>query len=585
MVVVAQSGVSTSYLRMTPTTLPASCRQGDIRVDSTNFYVQLCNGSNTWGAIPPGSVAGIGTFDTQSKSANGLVISGGSIFAQSEDSTHPGMVNNSAQTFSGAKTFSSTIVGSVNGNAATVTTNANLTGPITSSGNATSIAAQTGTGSIFAMSVSPSLTTPALGTPTALVCTNCTGTAPGLTAGTVTTNANSTGDVTSSGNTTTYAGTLPASKGGTGVVSPTTGSVYIGAGSSPMTAVAPGTSGNVLESNGTTWTSVASGTITPAGVVARNYLLNGGFDFWTRAVSFTISGSAQANTADRWVVTGNNAGDVVTVTQTTGVQLGSKFGLQAKYTTAPSSAANFGPFVAQFAETAVSYPSLYNTPLSGSAYVKSLGNVTQVSLSVTYNTTQTSAISSSAQVAPVTCAVNSSTFTLCSFTNQTTSTTPTSSGAIGMLVVGSGVSSGHVTDLNNGIIVEQAMLNTGATAANFARAGANYGAELLMTERFVEPLSGRFYGTATSTTLCEVALAFLVQKIGTPTITVAASGVVNIRENGTDKSSGNPPTLANPQCDNVSCWFQITNFSGLTTTALCADRANNSPWGYADADF
>ena len=44
------------------------------------------------------------------------------------------------QTIAGTKTFSSTIVGSVSGNAATVTTNANLTGPVTSLGNATSIA-------------------------------------------------------------------------------------------------------------------------------------------------------------------------------------------------------------------------------------------------------------------------------------------------------------------------------------------------------------------------------------------------------------------------------------------------------------
>ena len=58
-------------------------------------------------------------------------------------------------------------------NAATVTTNANLTGPITSVGNATSINSQTGTGSTFAMSVSPTFTgTPAA--PTAAVDTNTT---------------------------------------------------------------------------------------------------------------------------------------------------------------------------------------------------------------------------------------------------------------------------------------------------------------------------------------------------------------------------------------------------------------------------
>jgi hypothetical protein len=45
-----------------------------------------------------------------------------------------------ANTFTGTQTFSSTISGSINGNAATVTTNANLTGDVTSSGNATTIA-------------------------------------------------------------------------------------------------------------------------------------------------------------------------------------------------------------------------------------------------------------------------------------------------------------------------------------------------------------------------------------------------------------------------------------------------------------
>lgn len=59
----------------------------------------------------------------------------------------------------------------------------------------------TGTGSVV-LATSPTLVTPALGTPSALVGTNITGTAAGLTAGTVTTNANLTGAVTSTGNAT-----------------------------------------------------------------------------------------------------------------------------------------------------------------------------------------------------------------------------------------------------------------------------------------------------------------------------------------------------------------------------------------------
>lgn len=49
----------------------------------------------------------------------------------------------------------------------TVTTNANLTGPITSSGNTTSVASQTGVGSKFVMDSSPTLITPNIGAATA----------------------------------------------------------------------------------------------------------------------------------------------------------------------------------------------------------------------------------------------------------------------------------------------------------------------------------------------------------------------------------------------------------------------------------
>lgn len=60
-------------------------------------------------------------------------------------------------------TVTNPIAGSITGNAATVTTNANMTGPITSVGNATSVASQTGTGTTFVMSTSPTLITPVLG--------------------------------------------------------------------------------------------------------------------------------------------------------------------------------------------------------------------------------------------------------------------------------------------------------------------------------------------------------------------------------------------------------------------------------------
>ena len=66
---------------------------------------------------------------------------------------------------------------------------------------ASAVSDETGSGALV-FANSPTLVTPALGTPSALVGTNITGTASGLTAGNVTTNANLTGAVTSVGNAT-----------------------------------------------------------------------------------------------------------------------------------------------------------------------------------------------------------------------------------------------------------------------------------------------------------------------------------------------------------------------------------------------
>lgn len=74
------------------------------------------------------------------------------------------LANTAVANLSGINTGDQT---NITGNAATVTTNANLTGPIISVGNTTSVAAQTGTGSTFVMNSSPTLITPVLGVATA----------------------------------------------------------------------------------------------------------------------------------------------------------------------------------------------------------------------------------------------------------------------------------------------------------------------------------------------------------------------------------------------------------------------------------
>jgi len=158
-----------------------------------------------------GNAAVLGSFTSaQLKTAlTNETGSGAACFAESPTLVTPAL----GTPASGALTNCSfpTLNQSTTGNAATVTTNANLTGHVTSVGNAavlgsftsaqlaTALTNETGSGAaVFAES--PTLVTPALGTPASGVATNLSGTAASLTAGTVTTNANLTGHITSSGN-------------------------------------------------------------------------------------------------------------------------------------------------------------------------------------------------------------------------------------------------------------------------------------------------------------------------------------------------------------------------------------------------
>ena len=99
-------------------------------------------------------------------------------------------------------------VASVNGLTGAVINVALTTNPLSQFAATTSsqllgvISDETGTGSLV-FATSPTLVTPALGTPSALVGTNITGTATSFTASNVTTNANLTGAITSVGNGTT----------------------------------------------------------------------------------------------------------------------------------------------------------------------------------------------------------------------------------------------------------------------------------------------------------------------------------------------------------------------------------------------
>jgi len=85
-----------------------------------------------------------------------------------------------------------------------------------------------------------------------------------------------TGDITTSaGSASTTLATVTVPKGGTGLTTLTANNVILGNGTSTPQFVAPGSSGNVLTSNGTTWASVAAAGASPAGSGTEVQVRNG----------------------------------------------------------------------------------------------------------------------------------------------------------------------------------------------------------------------------------------------------------------------------------------------------------------------
>jgi hypothetical protein len=124
-----------------------------------------------------------------------------------------------------------------------------------------------------------------------------TGTVNGITlTGTVTTTGSLTLGGTLSGVslTTQVTGTLPVANGGTGAAALTANNVLLGNGTSAVQFVAPGASGNVLTSNGTTWSSAA---IIPSGTVML-FVQTSAPTGWTKSVAYNdralrvVSGTA-----------------------------------------------------------------------------------------------------------------------------------------------------------------------------------------------------------------------------------------------------------------------------------------------------
>jgi len=143
----------------------------------------------------------------------------------------------------------------------------------TSANLAAAVTNETGTGALV-FATSPTLVTPALGTPASGTLTNATGLP--IIAGTT--------------------GTLTVARGGTGLATLTANNLLVGAGTGNVTFIAPGASGNILTSNGTTFVSTAPAT-SSSGLIPLGSLVTASA---SAALDFVFSGSYREYVLKFW---------------------------------------------------------------------------------------------------------------------------------------------------------------------------------------------------------------------------------------------------------------------------------------------
>ena len=305
-----------------------------------------------------------------------------------------------------------------------------------------------------------------------------------------------------------------------------------------------------------------------------NQLINGGFEVWQRGTSTTIANGATTGQyqADRWYAKNSlGTSGILTYSQTAGANTGSKFGASLQITTAPTASQANGCELYQTLENLNTIP-LLNQTLSFSCLIKGLNNVTSIGLQFYYATTEIKVTTPLGSEQSVT--VTNSGFVSGKLQGIAIGTLPTNAGSIGVRIRILGVSSGNTYDISNGFVVEQAMMNIGATAANFARAGRNYADEFAMCLRYCEVFglsaaSGRpmAMGTVISSGSNQFIIAFAGKKRvnAVATCNSASSFVIS---NGTNTGSATGFSDNGCGVDAGSVIFTATSTSVNASTLL-----------------
>lgn len=252
------------------------------------------------------------------------------------------------------------------------------------------------------------------------------------------------------------------------------------AGLAPAPSAGDASSGKFLKADAT-WSVPPSS----SGGAVMNLAVNSAFDFWQAAgTSISMASGASNYLADQfYAINGMGVSSLLVYSQTGASVAGSAFGAQLKVTAAPNVAGNSGINIAYIFDNAQT-ARVYNQTVSAGIQVKSLGNITGVGLQWIYAQTEVKpTISTTIGSATVT-GVTTGGFVNCPLNGVALGTSMTTAGVIALKVFGVSVSSGNISDLNNGFIVEQLMVNTGSSVGSWARSYPTVTGELLACQRF-----------------------------------------------------------------------------------------------------
>lgn len=297
----------------------------------------------------------------------------------------------------------------------------------------------------------------------------------------------------------------------------------------------------------------------------RNHIINGNFSVWQLGTAITgIANASSTYGPDQWYAKNSlGTNGVLRIDQTTAVNSGSQFGCSVKISTAPTAAQANGCELYQTLENLDSIL-FYNKTASFGVQIKALNNVTQVGIQFFYKTTEAKVDTAIGSEVLVT--VNSSTFTRGAINGQAIGTSVTTSGVIGVRIRITGVSTGNTYDINNGFVVEQAMLNNGSYAsAGFSRNGVNFQDELAKCLRYLwVPVSGVFaLGWFDQTTTVNMTSRLPVQMRVSPTLTITSFSGCTVNIPGTSAGAGSGSvTTALSSTTSV----QFTGTSGKAST-------------------